>query len=88
MSITSAAVRVMNDANLRQLRLLRAERAVNPPLVMRSAMSSEMTATEVLERSAEKARLLGAVYNRLQDELLRPILERAMAMLREKLADG
>ena len=40
-----------------------------------------MTATEVLERSAEVSRLLGAVYGRLQSELLTPLLRRAVAIL-------
>lgn len=40
-----------------------------------------MTATEVLERSAEMARLLGATYGRLQAELLMPLIERAVAIL-------
>lgn len=40
-----------------------------------------MTATEVLERSAEMGRLLGAVYGRLQTELLTPLVERAALIL-------
>lgn len=43
-----------------------------------------MTATEVLERSAEMARLLGAVYGRLQTELLSPLLLRCAAILRRR----
>ena len=43
-----------------------------------------MTATEVLERSAEMARLLGAVYGRLQTELLTPLLLRCAAILRRR----
>jgi hypothetical protein len=43
-----------------------------------------MTATEVLERSAEMARLLGAVYGRLQTELLSPLLLRAASILRRR----
>ena len=39
--------------------------------------SRKMTATEVLERSAEMTRLLGATYGRLQAELLTPLLTRA-----------
>jgi len=41
----------------------------------------KMTATEVLERSPEMARLLGATYGRLQSELLTPLVVRAMAIL-------
>jgi hypothetical protein len=43
--------------------------------------SGRMTATEVLERSVEAARLLGAVYGRLQSELLAPIVVRAWQIL-------
>jgi hypothetical protein len=40
-----------------------------------------MSATEVLERAAEMARILGATYGRLQSELLTPLLLRAIAIL-------
>ena len=43
-----------------------------------------MTATEVLERSADMARLLGATYGRLQSELLTPLVSRALAILRRR----
>jgi hypothetical protein len=43
-----------------------------------------MTATEVLERSAEMARVLGATYGRLQSELLTPLVARAIAILRRR----
>ncbi len=43
--------------------------------------SPRMTATEVLERSAEMARILGATYGRLQSELLTPLVERAISIL-------
>ena len=43
--------------------------------------SPRMTATEILERSAEVARLLGATYGRLQSELLTPLVDRAVAIL-------
>lgn len=43
-----------------------------------------MTATEVLERSAEMTRLLGAVYGRLQAELLTPLMQRALSILRRR----
>ncbi len=43
-----------------------------------------MTATEVLERSAEMALLLGATYGRLQSELLTPLIQRAFAILRRR----
>jgi hypothetical protein len=44
----------------------------------------KMTATEVLERSAEMALLLGATYGRLQSELLTPMIRRAYAILRRR----
>lgn len=56
--------------------------------------SPHMTATEVLERSAQMARLLGASYGRLQSELLTPLAQRALAILRRRgeiagiVADG
>ena len=40
-----------------------------------------MTATEVLERSAEIARVLGATFGRLQSELLTPLVLRGLAVL-------
>lgn len=43
-----------------------------------------MTATEVLERAAETARLLGATYGRLQSELLSPLIARCLAILRRR----
>lgn len=42
---------------------------------------ARMTATEVLERSAQAARLLGATYGRLQSELLTPLVARSLAIL-------
>ena len=46
--------------------------------------STQMTATEVLERSDEMIRILGATYGRLQTELLTPLIERAIAILRKR----
>ncbi len=46
--------------------------------------SPRMTATEVLERSAEMSLLLGATYGRLQSELLTPLIKRAFAILRRR----
>lgn len=44
----------------------------------------QMTATEVMERSSEMARQLGATYGRLQAELLLPLAKRAIAILRRR----
>jgi hypothetical protein len=46
--------------------------------------TARMTATEVLERSAQTARLLGATYGRLQSELLMPLVTRCLAILRRR----
>lgn len=43
-----------------------------------------MTATEVLERSAEISRVLGATFGRLQSELLTPLIKRAFCILRRR----
>ena len=43
-----------------------------------------MTATEVLERSGEMTRLLGAMFGRLQAELISPLIHRAAAMLQRR----
>ncbi|MGQ9371000.1 portal protein [Azospirillum sp. ST 5-10] len=45
---------------------------------------ARMTATEVMERAAEMARLLGATYGRLQAELITPLVLRAVAILRRR----
>lgn len=43
-----------------------------------------MSATEVLERSAQMSVLLGATYGRLQSELLTPLIKRAFNILRRR----
>ncbi|MDH5723022.1 MAG: portal protein [Alphaproteobacteria bacterium] len=43
-----------------------------------------MTATEVLERSAQMSLILGATYGRLQSELLTPLIKRAFSILRRR----
>ena len=48
------------------------------------AQGGVMSATEVLERSADTARVLGATYGRLQSELLTPLIHRAMTILRRR----
>jgi len=45
---------------------------------------SPMTATEVLERAAAAARLLGATYGRMQAELLTPLIARCLSILRRR----
>ncbi len=46
--------------------------------------SPRMTATEVLERSAEMSLILGATYGRLQSELLTPLIKRAFSILKRR----
>ena len=65
---------VLNDLRARIRTALLADR-------LGPARESRMTATEVLERSAETARLLGASYGRLQSELLTPLIARCLAIL-------
>ncbi|EME70393.1 hypothetical protein H261_08723 [Paramagnetospirillum caucaseum] len=43
-----------------------------------------LTATEVLQRSDDMARLLGATYGRLQSELLTPLVMRAVHILKRR----
>ncbi|MEM7679504.1 MAG: portal protein [Pseudomonadota bacterium] len=43
-----------------------------------------MTATEVLERSAEMSLLLGATYGRVQTELITPLIKRAFNILKRR----
>lgn len=45
---------------------------------------ARMSATEVLERSAEMSLLLGATYGRLQSELLTPLITRAFSILKRR----
>lgn len=68
---------VLNDLRARIRHTLLADR-------LASVSDRRMTATEVLERSAEMTRLLGAIYGRLQTELLTPLLQRSLAILRRR----
>ena len=65
---------VLNDLRTRIRTALLADRLSAP-------RDARMTATEVLERSAETARLLGATYGRLQTELLTPLIARCLAIM-------
>jgi len=46
--------------------------------------NKKMTATEVLERTAQMSLLLGATYGRLQTELLTPLIKRAFSILKRR----
>jgi hypothetical protein len=65
---------VLSDLRARIRQALLADRLGAP-------RDARMTATEVLERSAETARLLGATYGRLQSELLTPLIARCLSIL-------
>ncbi len=69
---------VLEDLRARIRRALLADR------IGAMARDARMTATEVIERSAEAARLLGATYGRLQAELLTPLVARCLAILRRR----
>ncbi|WP_043830757.1 portal protein [Muricoccus aerilatus] len=68
---------VLSDMRARIRSALLADRLAMPA-------SPGMTATEVLERSAGTARLLGATYGRLQAELLTPLIARCLSILRRR----
>jgi hypothetical protein len=68
---------VLDDLRQRIRSALLADRLSSP-------QDSRMTATEVLERSAQTARLLGATYGRLQAELLTPLVARCLSILRRR----
>ncbi len=68
---------VLNDLRARIRGALLADR-LGPP------QDARMTATEVLERGAQTARLLGATYGRLQAELLTPLVTRCLGILRRR----
>jgi hypothetical protein len=46
--------------------------------------SAKMTATEVMQRAADAARILGATYGRLQSELLTPLIMRGLSILQRR----
>ena len=72
------------DFNTSQLVLGKLQESIRRALLadkLGQVDAPKMTATEVMERSAEMARLLGATYGRLQSELLSPLVSRTMAIL-------
>ncbi|MBQ4472404.1 MAG: head-tail connector protein [Alphaproteobacteria bacterium] len=46
--------------------------------------ANPMTATEVMERADDMILVLGATYGRLQSELLMPLIDRAISLLRKR----
>ena len=70
-----------------QLILENLQKSINHALLadrLSQVNSPNMTATEVLERTAEIARILGASFGRLQTELLTPLLKRAFLILQRR----
>lgn len=68
---------VLNDLRARIRNALLADK-------LAPVQSPRMTATEVLERAADMALLIGATYGRLQTELMTPLIKRAFAILRRR----
>lgn len=68
---------VLNDLRQRIKQALLADRLGVPS-------DKRMTATEILERNADMVRALSAVYNRLQSELLVPLVENILAILQQR----
>ncbi|MGH1399431.1 MAG: portal protein [Alphaproteobacteria bacterium] len=76
-----------SDFNLSQLVLENLQSRIRHALLadrLGPVNAGRMTATEVLERSAEVALILGATYGRLQSELLTPLIKRAFAILKRR----
>ena len=70
-----------------QLILENLQKSINHALLadrLSQVNAPNMTATEVLERTAEIARILGASFGRLQTELLTPLIKRAFLILRRR----
>ena len=73
--------------NLSELVLENLQRRIRHALLvdkLAPIAAPRMTATEILERSAEMSLLLGATYGRLQTELLTPLIKRAFAILKRR----
>lgn len=68
---------VLNDLRQRIKQALLADRLGAPS-------DKRMTATEILERNADMVRALSAVYNRLQSELLVPLVENIIQILQQR----
>lgn len=76
-----------NDMNLSDLVLERMQARIRHALLidlLGQPDKSNMTATEVAQRSHEMARLMGAIYGRLQSELLTPLAMRAISILQRR----
>jgi hypothetical protein len=65
---------ILSDLRARILHTLLADR-------LQLLSDKEMTATEILARNADMARVLGATYGRLLHEFIRPLCERGLQIL-------
>ncbi len=76
-----------NDMDVSNLVLERMQDRIRHALLidlMGQPNKADMTATEVVQRSVEMARLMGAIYGRLQSELLTPLAFRAISILQRR----
>lgn len=76
-----------NDMNLSSIVLEQMRERIRHALLvdmLGQPNTPNMTATEVVQRSLEMSRLLGATYGRLQSELLTPLAMRAVAILQRR----
>ena len=75
------------DFDVSQLVLSDLRAKINHSLLvdqLSSFSTTKMTATEVLERTNQMSRILGATYGRLQSEFLTPVILRAISILRRR----
>ncbi|WP_259780966.1 portal protein [Aestuariispira ectoiniformans] len=73
-----------NDFNLSETLLQGLRERIRHGLLvdqLQLAGNPQMTATEVMERTAAMTRMLGATFGRLQAELIHPLAQRALAIL-------
>ena len=71
---SSVGLEIMNEIRQRIRTAFYNDRLMNAEIV-------RMTATEVLQRTEEKTRLMGPVFGRLQTELLDPMMRRVFGLL-------
>ena len=80
-------LRPANDMNLSNIVLDQMRERIRHALMvdmLGQPNKPNMSATEVIERSYDMARLLGATYGRLQSELLTPLALRAVTILQRR----
>ncbi|MCR5506864.1 MAG: head-tail connector protein [bacterium] len=75
------------DFDVSQLVLSDLRAKINHSLLVDQILSfnsAKMTATEVIERTNQMSRILGATYGRLQSEFLTPVILRAVSILKRR----